>query len=241
MKLQQFIINESILDKGILKVCFMGGHSGSGKSYVLSHIADGAINPRIVNTDKFTEMTHTGKDDESWERGEDLVKTLTKAQLSNYINSMLPLWVDGTSGSPKSLFKREGLLKSFGYDTAMVWVTTSLETSLRRAEDREKLIGRHVDPEFIKDAYRKADDMKNYYKTHFSPFLEVHNDDGEFTDKVMLDAFRKMSHFFLEPPRNPIGIELIKDMKDKGYKYLIDNPKVDMQEIHKAVDIWYKR
>jgi len=153
---------------------------------------------------------------------------------------MLPLWVDGTSANPSNLFKREGLLKSFGYDTAMIWVNTSLETAKARAEKREKLIGRHVDVEVIEDLYRKATDMKNYYKTHFHPYLEINNDDGELTDQVILDAFKKISHFYLDPVKNPVGIELIKDMKENGYKYLVDNPKYSMSDINNAATVWYR-
>jgi len=67
MKLQQFIINESINDKGILKSVFMGGTPGAGKSYVLKKITDGNVNPRIVNTDTWTEFLKVGKDSETYQ------------------------------------------------------------------------------------------------------------------------------------------------------------------------------
>ena len=54
--IQEDIISEGINDKGIFKACFMAGTPGSGKSYVISKISDGAIEPRIVNSDKMTEF-----------------------------------------------------------------------------------------------------------------------------------------------------------------------------------------
>ena len=67
---------------------------------------------------------------------------------------MLPLAIDGTSNSLAILQTRKGLLERFGYDTAMVFINTNLETALERA----KLRKRKVEPEFIKKSY---DDCKS--------------------------------------------------------------------------------
>jgi hypothetical protein len=52
-RLFQYIqeLNESINDKGIFKAVFMSGSSASGKSYVISKITSGQIQPRMVNSD----------------------------------------------------------------------------------------------------------------------------------------------------------------------------------------------
>jgi hypothetical protein len=50
-RLMEYIMNEGIQDKGIFKACFMSGSAASGKSYVITKITSGQINPRIVNTD----------------------------------------------------------------------------------------------------------------------------------------------------------------------------------------------
>lgn len=240
MKFNQHILNESIQDKGILKAVFMGGTPGAGKSYVLKKLSSGQIEPKVVNTDVWTEFLKVGGDNESWMKNSDKTKQLTKNQLTNYLNSMLPLWIDGTSNKASAVFNREGALKSLGYDTAMLWVTTSLETAQKRAKAREKAIGRHVDPEFIEETWKKADKMKNYYKSHFNTFLEIHNDVGELTDKVILDGFKKMSSFYESPVRNPIGIELVDNMKNKGWKYLADTDMYDIGDIKKVLTMWYR-
>jgi hypothetical protein len=239
MKYNTFL-NESIQDIGILKAVFMGGVPGGGKSYVLKKLTNAKIEPRIVNTDIWTEFLKVGGDNQIWMDNADKTKHLTKAQLTHYINSMLPLWVDGTSNKASSLFTREGALKSVGYDTAMVWVTTTLETAQRRAKEREKAIGRHVDPKFIEELWSKANKMKDYYKSHFDVFLEVHNDDGDLNDKVVLDGFRKMTSFYTSPIRNPIGIELKEKMIKNGWKYLNDTDMYDIGDLNKVVSNWYK-
>jgi len=54
MKFKDYIM-EGINDKGIFKAIMMGGSSASGKSYVISQITSGQINPKIVNTDTWVE------------------------------------------------------------------------------------------------------------------------------------------------------------------------------------------
>ena len=52
---KQFIINESINDKGILKAIFVVGLPGSGKSYTVQRLR-GTVSPVVVNTDKVAEF-----------------------------------------------------------------------------------------------------------------------------------------------------------------------------------------
>jgi len=235
MRLLQYI-NESILDKGILKACFMAGTCGAGKSYVISNISSGGIEPRITNTDTFTEFLKAFKA-EQWKDVEDKVKRLTKNQLALFLNSMLPLWVDGTSASPNSLLRRKGILQSVGYDTAMVWVDTSLETAIERASKRQ----REVPKEYIVDLYEKIKPLKSYYKKEFRDFWIIKNDDGELTDKAVLNAYKKTTSFFSSPVKNPIGKKIIEEMKSEGHKYLIDTKYYDMKFIKSLVSTWYQK
>jgi len=45
MRLEDYI-TEGINDKGIFKACFMCGSAGSGKSYTLSKVKSGSIEPQ---------------------------------------------------------------------------------------------------------------------------------------------------------------------------------------------------
>lgn len=230
------IINEGIYDLGIFKALFIGGHPGSGKSFVLKKIKSGKVDPRIVNTDKFVEYFGDGGNVDWWKFG-DKTKKLTKEQLVNYINSLLPLVIDGTSSNPSSLFRRVGILKSLGYDTSMVWVDTDLETSLERNRNRK----RNVEEDFIIETYQKAQKLKNYYASEFKTFTEILNGEGELNDKVIVDAYKKMESWFLSPIDNPIGRDLKQEMMDNGWKYLVDTPEYDMSYIKKLIDNWYRK
>ena len=235
MKLLKYLeLNEGIQDKGIFKAVFMAGTPGSGKSYTISKIKSGKIWPRIVNTDKTFPLY---KEDwfNNWNKISNKVKTINKNQLALYINSILPLFVDGTSNETSTVLRRTGLLESFGYDCAMIFVNTDLETSLERASKRE----RKVDPEFIKQVYDQTEKAKSFYKSKFQTWLEINNNEGELTNKVIINAYKKVSQFYDSSIRNPIGKEYKKVMLENGWKYLDPNIK-DLNNIKSLVDAWYQ-
>ncbi len=252
MRLQEFLLSEGIEDKGIFKAVFMAGPPGAGKTFVLNSIKSGQIEPRWVNTDKTflskdridrlknTKDTYNFFRDhwnfqDGWQVIRNDVKQINKSQLTLYINSMLPLAVDGTSNSISFMNIRRGLLEGFGYDTAMVFVNTDLETSLKRAAVRDRL----VQPEVVKGIHDEVMKAKSYYKTKFSDFIEIDNNDGELTQKTITKAFKVMDRFYSAPVENPVGKTHIKDMKENGWKYLSPHVK-EMSEIKKMVSIWYR-
>lgn len=236
-RLENYILNEGINDKGIFKSIFMASAPASGKSFVLSKLS-GGVEPRVVNSDTWTEFLHVKAG--QWDSYVEKIKILTKEQLTLYLNSMLPLWVDGTSSSPPSVFRREGILKSLGYDTGMIWVNCELKTILDRAKEREEKIGRHVDESFIKKVYHDTMKLKPYYKSHFEYFVEVDNNDGDLTDELVVKYYKSAQSFFSAPLENPIGISNRDKLIELGGKYLSDLPNYDMSNIKNITTGWFK-
>jgi hypothetical protein len=254
MRLGKFLLTEGINDKGIFKAVFMAGHPGAGKTFTLSKIKSGQVEPRWVNTDrlyiekdridklaadsKFREFAENWND--GWVNIRGDVKRISRNQLALYINSVLPLAVDGTSNNRPVTIRRKGLLESYGYDTAMVFVKTSLETAIERASERGKSMGRKVDPDFIKKAYDEIEDSKSYYRNKFDDWQEISNDEGELTEKVIKNAFLHMSGFYNGPLHNPDGIKMRDGMLKNGWKYLSPNIR-NLDDIKRVVDVWYER
>jgi len=233
MRLKSYL-NESINDKGILKACFMSGFPGSGKSYVVSRIKSGQIEPRIVNIDKIVEFLGYLKVSD-WPIIQDKVRHCTKKQLVSYINSLLPMWVDGTCSKPSSTMRRDGILKSVGYDTAMIWIDTTLETAIERSKRRE----REVSEDVIKKMYERLQGVKSYYAKEFRHFVEIPNDVDELNDKLILQAYNNMTNYFSSPVKNPIGIRIIRRMIENGWKYLSETDEYNMEGISKLVNGWW--
>jgi len=254
MRLTDFLLTEGINDKGIFKAVFMAGHPGAGKTFTLSKIKSGQVEPRWVNTDRlYIEKDRLDKMavdsrfrdfaknwNEGWTNIRGDVKRVSKNQLALYINSVLPLAVDGTSNNRPVTIRRKGLLESYGYDTAMIFVKTSLETAIKRAEERGKAMGRKVDPDFIKNAYQEIEDSKSYYRGKFDDWNEISNDEGELTESVIKKAFLHMSNFYSKPISNPDGKKFRDKMIENGWKYLDPNIR-KLDDIKRVVDVWYEK
>jgi len=238
-RLNSFMIAEGINDKGIFKAVFMAGHPGAGKTTVLSKVKSGSIEPRWVNTDKafplFMEWWNT-----DWPRISDKVKTINKNQLAMYVNSMLPLAIDGTAAKASNVMRRKSILESLGYDTAMIFVNTSLETALERAMIRGKKTKREVDETFIRSIYKDINKHKNFYRSKFDTWIEVDNDEGELTPEVINNVFKFMSGFYQSPLQNPIGTEKINKMIENGWKYLDPNV-TSLDTIKNMLSGWYAK
>jgi predicted kinase len=228
--LEDLNLNEGINDIGILKAVFMVGSPGSGKSYTLKQVTSGKIAPRLVNTDKFFE--YFGNDPSF----KDKSMQLTAKQLVNYLNSMLPLFIESTSSNPNNLIRRKGLLESIGYDIAGVFVETPLDTAIARVRKRE----RKVPEDFIRKVYDKIMELKDFYHAKFSPFVTIKNDDGELTQAAILSAYKSVSSFFTKPLENPLGKSLVERMIASGEKYLIPN-MYSQDYLQTIVKVWYSK
>lgn len=206
-------------------------------SYTLKKIKSGSIEPRIVNTDKlFFIFKDWWEDKDMWAEIRDDVKEISQNQLALYINGMLPLAIDGTAGDPSIILRRRGLIESFGYDTGMVFVNTDLETALKRAAKRD----RKVDPDFIRQSYEKIRSLKSFYRSRFTDWIEVDNNEGSLNNEVIAKAFKHMDKFYRAPVQNPIGQMYIKELKENGAKTLAPTI-MSIEEIKQTLSVWYRR
>lgn len=238
---RQFL-DEGINDAGIMKAIFIIGLPGAGKSYTIKQLK-GTISPKIVNTDKAAEFLSSkwGKEIRSsnWEDFKDTAHRITGNMLLNYIDGMLPLFIDGTSNDVSNLLHRIGILESLGYDVGVIFVHASLDTAIRRAEERAKLMGRHVDIDFIKHVDKQNHENAAYLKSKISFFKEIKNDVDELDDAGMTEAFKRVQNFFSTPVENPIGKRTVDKMNADKLKYLSQGI-VDRNVLMKKIEGWYK-
>ena len=239
---KQFI-SESINDRGIFKAIFVVGLPGAGKSYTVKQLK-GAVSPLVVNTDRAAEFLGTkfGKqvNSESWKEFKDSAHRITKNSLKNYLNGVLPLFIDGTSNDVSNILHRIGILESIGYDVGVVFVHASLETAKRRAAERAKISNRAVDEHFIEHVYKQNKENAAYLKSKVSFFKEVENDTDGLHDAEMNAAFKKVQAFFDSPIQNPVGKRNFEKMKEEKQKYLSPTV-VTLETLEKKVEGWYKQ
>lgn len=208
----------------------MAGQPGAGKSYVASKIKSGDIEPRIVNIDTLTEFLNIHDTGSVYDKA----KIISKNQLAMYLNGILPLFIDMVGANITRLRDRIDVLEQIGYDTALVFINTSLETAIFRAQKRT----RKVSPDVITEYYNKIKDSKNDIKKHFSFNIEINNDEGELTNSVLLKAYKRISYFYDSEIDNPIGKERQELMVKNGWKYLDPNI-MPLSDIKRLVNLWY--
>lgn len=241
MKFSEFL-NESINDKGRLKALFVVGLPGSGKTYTISKL-NGTISPRIINTDKMVEFyskkLNVDATPENWKDiFRDKSKHTTVENAYNYINGMLPLFIDSTSNSSSNILMRSGLLESLGYDVGCVYVHTSLETALNRVQARNVDNTRKVDVDFIKRVHDKIEDDISFLRSKFDFFLEVDNSEDKLTNESMEGAFKKVASFYNKEISNPIGRRLIKTLEAEKESYLVPSQMTE-EKLKSRLASWY--
>lgn len=169
-----------------------------------------------------------------WDAFGDRITHLTNENIFNYLNGMLPLFIDSTSANPTNTINRKDILESVGYDVGCVFINTNLETALERNRQRK----RQVPEEFLINTYLRVQKIKPNYKAGFKYFKEINNNTGELTDAVILQAFKSVQGFFNAPIQNPIGIKVIEQLRATGGKYLTDLP--EFANLKERVKLWWR-
>ncbi len=243
MNFEEFLLTESINDKGILKAIFIVGLPGAGKSYTVSNLK-GQISPKVVNTDVALEFlskkTKIPANSETWKTVfRDSTKKMTSTMLYNYINGMLPLFIDGTSNDTSNVLSRAGILESLGYDVGMIFIDTDIEVAKRRAIERAEKIGRTVDPSFIDKVYRESEDNKKYFKSKFD-FFKIYENNGQSLDNDLMNKlFKEVQSFYNEDVINPVGKRNLIKIEEAKEKYLVPTLFND-ETLKNKLSTWYK-
>ena len=134
-------IEEGVDDPAIFKAVFLAGGPGSGKSFTVGKTALTALGFKIVNSDdKFEALLKKAKleptpDNIFSPKGQELrkkAKTQTAKQQGLYLEGRLGLVIDGTGKDYTKIKKQSEMLKALGYDVAMIFVNTDMETALEK-------------------------------------------------------------------------------------------------------------
>jgi predicted kinase len=206
-------LDEGIHDPNIFKAGFMAGSPGSGKTTVANQLFNGT-GLKSLNVDDFYNYMRqaqktTGNPDKdyssAWEK--------YRARKQNYLDGRLGLVIDGTGKNPTVMNDIKTMLEGLGYETAMVFVNTSLATSLERAKKRTqqsgKDFGREIDPSFIKDTWLRVQKGLGQLQGIFgNRFFIIDNNRGNPDIQYVQ---KSMDKWLKAPPHSHIAKEWIKD------------------------------
>lgn len=208
-------LEEGVNDPHIFKAIAMIGPMGAGKSTIAQQLVGGS-GLRSLNLDNFNELLiKQGKVaggnltpdqlERNWE--------LTQKQKGNWISERLGLLIDGSGRNIEGLIKPLMQLEKIGYNTLVILVNVSLETSLQRQQSRAARqtaqygTGRNVPLDLAKSSYEQIQRNIPTLKNIYGQRLLIINNEGAVDlsqEKKRVDAFMSA------PPNKPAAIEWIK-------------------------------
>ena len=206
MKSFKTFLDEGVNDPAIFKAIFLAGGPGSGRSFIVGKTGLTAMGYKVVNSDDAFEaaMSKVGMemtpDNIFSPKGQELrgkAKKITGKKEERYLKGRLGLVVDGTGKDPDKIAAQAKKVKELGYDVAMIFVNTDMDTALNRNRMRARSL-----PDKEVEAYWKAVQRNvGKFQRMFGKenFLIVDNSEGKNYEKETLTAYRDAKKFTDKP------------------------------------------
>jgi shikimate kinase len=208
LSFSQFI-NEGVNDPSIFKAVFLAGGPGSGKSFIVGKTALATIGFKTVNSDAAFEralinanMKATPENIYS-PRGQELragAKALTKKMLQNYINGRLGLVIDGTGKDYVKIEKQANRLRELGYEVAMIFVNTDLDTALERNRKRDRSLPDAEVETMWKNVQKNLGKFQNFFR---QKMFIVDNSLGSNYEGAVQSTYRRIMSWSKQKPESP--------------------------------------
>jgi dephospho-CoA kinase len=227
------VIEEGIHDKHLMKAILIAGAAGSGKSFIVEKMFTD-MGCKFVNSDQafelYLNLNNLPKkinmsDEEIYNKQMDVrdrAKKITTDRFHLWVDGMLPLVIDGTGRNFDKISSQNKMLEEFGYDTAMVFVNTSLEVSLKRNEKRE----RSVDPKLVEKFWLDVQKNIGAFQSLFGTDFFVVDNNEELDDRGIMELNKRLARiamkFLRAPVRNHRGVEIMKAVKAINGEYISD-------------------
>jgi len=221
MSLDNFkdFIDEGVNDPGIFKAIYMAGGPGSGKSYVAFNVIPKSSGLKTINSDDLFELGMKKNDlDPDLRKGytskhtavRTKAKQMTGKRQSIYMKGRLGLAIDGTGKDFKNIKTSSEMLKSFGYDTYMVFVNTSLEVALERNKQRQRSLPKAL----VIDSWNRVQNNIGKAQNYFGVNNFIVVDNNNAGEDVMVKAYKQVQKFLKRPMQNKTAKDWIKQQKE---------------------------
>ena len=224
-------ISEGVNDPGIFKAVFLAGGPGSGKSFMAGRTGLPSLGLKPVNPDHAFEaalraagMDATPENIYS-DKGQSMrmaAKLLTNKRMQLFIQGRLGMVIDGTGKDITKIERQAGLLQSLGYDVAMIFVNTDLDTALERNSKRSRTLPDNIVKRMWNDVQNNMGGFQRIFKQNMTI---VDNNSDSNVEKNTLRAYKDMQQFVRSPVRNHKAREWITNaqkqkMREEAIKEL---------------------
>lgn len=246
-------LEEGVNDPAIFKAVFLAGGPGSGKSFIVGKTALTALGMKVINSDELFERglakagLKTTPEDIYSEKGQEIrnrAKALTGKKLDLALAGRLGLVIDGTGKDYDKIVKQATKLKNLGYEVAMIFVNTSLDTALERNRKRE----RSLQDDKVEKMWNEVQSNIGKFQNYFGEKMYiVDNSEGSNFEGAVLSTYRKMSNWTDKEPMSPLAKAWITSHKNMNESdVILESDAVEitaskMKDFEKFVDRMFEK
>ena len=217
-------IEEGINDPAIFKAVFLAGGPGSGKSFIVGKTALTTLGYKVVNSDTAFEnaLKKEFKDKANpmapenifslkGQKLRDRATFITAQRKSGFLTGRLGLVIDGTGKNYDKIKKQKIEIEKLGYETAMIFVNTNLDTAVARDNDRARTLGSVQVGQMWHSVQKNIGRFQNLFRDMFI----VDNSEGSDYEAAILATYRKVMVWTRKPPSTRQAKAWIKDEKQR--------------------------
>lgn len=221
MKSFKSFFTEGVNDPAIFKAVFLAGGPGSGKSFIVGRTALTALGFRVINSDSAFEsaLAKAGLEAKPEnifsKQGQELrsrAKLLTKKRMQLALEGRLGLVIDGTGKDYKKIERQAKKLQEMGYEVAMIFVNTDLDTALERNRMRSRSLPDSVVEDMWKDVQKNLGKFQNLFR---QKMFIVDNSTGSNYKGAVLSTYKQIMKWAAIPPASSAAKQWIQAQKEK--------------------------
>ena len=200
-------LQEGVYDPNIFKAIFLAGGPGSGKSYVVRRTT-GGLGMKIVNSDDIYEKMlkdagmDTTPEDIFSDKGQEIrvrAKGVTKRMQGNFLDGRLGLIIDGTGKDYDKISKQVSGLQNLGYECAMIFVNTSLDT----AQERNKMRKRTLPEKQVEVMWKEVQQNIGKFQRLFGASSMIIVDNNDAGEDVFEKVWKRIAMLIRRKVSNP--------------------------------------
>lgn len=247
-------LEEGVNDPSIFKAVFLAGGPGSGKSFIVGKTALTSLGFKVINSDDIFErklatvgLKPTPQDIYSplGQETREQAKALTAKKMSLAVDGRLGLVIDGTGKDYAKIEKQATKLRDLGYEVAMIFVNTDLETAQTRNRMRSRSLPDSEVEAMWKDVQKNIGKFQNFFR---QKMFIIDNSESSNFEAAVLSTYRKIAAWSKAKPetnaaRAWIKAQTVKEEHGAGEegttklvkKYKKDTPNQNVNESFEAL------
>lgn len=212
-------LDEGVNDPSIFKAVFLAGGPGSGKSFIVGKTALTALGMKVINSDDIFERAlakaglKTTPEDIYSPKGQEIrgeAKALTAKKQDLALAGRLGLVIDGTGKDYEKIEKQATKLKKLGYEVAMIFVNTDLDTAKARNRMRARSLPDSEVELMWKDVQKNIGAFQQFFGNRM---YIIDNSEGANFESAVNSTYKKISAWVKVVPSNPAAKEWINSAK----------------------------